>query len=171
MVLSFASMGRRFYVIIWLLLPLTGCVARRPVGNARVVAPAAAKPVPAAPPPKPLSHSTQTPYLGEYVGSGVQDDGTTWPLQLTVLSLTPGHCANVVYPKDETASQTCTAEWLCTPSDTPGVFEATERLISGKKRCLDNCRVFADLPGGIVRFECKEFLGQATIKPRPLNGR
>jgi hypothetical protein len=130
-----------------------------------VVAPAAARPVPTALPSKPVSNSTQVPFLGEYVGSGVQDNGATWPMKLTVLSLAPGHCANAVYPKDETASLTCTAEWFCEPSDKPGVFEARERLNSGQKRCLDNCHVYADLPGGVVRFECEKFLGQATIKP------
>jgi len=70
--------------------------------------------------------------IGRWEGVGVQDDGQSWEIVVTVTSLR-GACATADYP-----TVPCKGQWICT-SESHGVVTAREKLQGDSaSRCIDN---------------------------------
>lgn len=86
----------------------------------------------------PLSPSAE-PLVGRWVGTGIQNDGQMWDIQVDIVS-DRGVCAKARYP-----SVPCAADWVCTEAR-GGILTAVEHLTAGQNRCID---------GGTLTFTLK----------------
>jgi hypothetical protein len=117
-------------------------------------------PLPASPPselaaPAPISEAPisaaepagDAAMVGRFEGTGVQSNGPSWPVSVTITDLGKGACAIVRFPDDD-----CTGYWQCT--DVRGnKLRAVERITRGKDKCLDGVNIRARLlPSGELAF-------------------
>lgn len=117
---------------------------------------------------------TQLPKKGEplatfpsyWEGQGIQNDGQTWTVQVNVLNASPGHCADVVYPPMAPDEAPCAALWECDKNTHEGFLHGRERLIAGYGRCIDGCKVEADLVRAAARFDCGSVTAEAPLVHR-----
>ncbi len=70
-------------------------------------------------------------FVGRWEGVGVQDDGSSWQMRVTLRGTRPGPCATVEYP-----TISCAAEWTC-EQESGEVLRAREQLTEGRDRCID----------------------------------
>ncbi len=106
-------------------------------------------------------------HLGRWTGNGLQDDGQTWRIVIEIRGPEEKPCATVEYSPDGDMSTGCGGEWRCEmPPSTAGRLIAVERILEGHQRCIDGCRVDADLRSGVVRFDCShaDVMAEAEIE-------
>lgn len=109
-------------------------VANAPVPSA--VAPSTAiraEPVPSAVAPSTaIRAEPPLSLLGEWEGTGLQSDGSTWAMRVNVTSLREGNCAEISYP-----SLSCGGVWQCATTSDGRTLSAIEHLTHGFEECVD----------------------------------
>lgn len=70
-------------------------------------------------------------FVGLWQGVGVQDDGSSWQMRVSIHGTRAGACATVEYP-----TISCAADWFC-QDDGGEVLRAREQLTEGRDRCID----------------------------------
>jgi hypothetical protein len=131
-------MLRRFPYALWLVVACAPASKERaPVRVVRAEAPnesdgpaEIATGPPAAEPPGRVAGN---PFLGRWTGIGEQDDQETWEMVVTIRSTDAGQCATVEYP-----GIPCSGIWECAGLSADGQLGASERLVEGRGRCIDN---------------------------------
>lgn len=165
--------ARRAWWLAW--APWLGACGGSPAGHVAVtvVTIPSASPVAEADPAELRAAETRERsrlVSGAWEGHGEQDDGQTWPIRVEVLAAGLDPCATVEYPPHDAWDISCRGEWRCEPSrTTPVHLVATERILEGDRRCIDACRIDADLERGVVSFDCPHagVRARAVIQRRP----
>jgi hypothetical protein len=78
--------------------------------------------------------------LGRWEGIGVQKNGGTWKMVLTIESLSPGRCAAIDYP-----SIGCGGHWECTEASDGRALDGMEEITYGEGLCIDHIPVHVRL--------------------------
>ncbi len=72
-------------------------------------------------------------FRGRWEGTGLQNDGQSWPIVVNANGNHRGECATAEYPTIR-----CTAVWFCTAEDADGTVRGREQLTDGLDRCIDS---------------------------------
>jgi hypothetical protein len=101
-----------------------------------------------APAPPPTNSEPPTPtLLGEWEGIGHQSDGSSWTMQVEILSLSAGRCASVRYP-----SIPCATEWICSEASDGTGLRAHEQVTENRGVCIDGDVAMSLTPAGELEW-------------------
>ena len=98
--------------------------AQEPIGEAEAATPA------------PSHNDRGSALFGTWTGTGHQNDGTSWAMEVDITRSDEGPCATVRYP-----DLGCAGFWTCT-ADEHGGLRAVERITLGE-RCADHVAIDA----------------------------
>jgi hypothetical protein len=99
---------------------------------------------------------------GQWEGTGIQNDGQSWPIVVIANGNRRGECATAEYP-----SIPCAAVWYCTGEDTDGTVLGREQLTDGLDRCIDSGTLTMRLsaPGELrMSWEGGGITAEATLR-------
>ena len=95
--------------------------------------------------------SSLTSVIEVWEGTGVQSDGQTWSVRVSVHQDRRGRCATVDYP-----SIPCSGVWLCDEKSTDVRLTGIERITHDAQNCIDGCAFDAEFDTGTLYFDCSE---------------
>lgn len=109
--------------------------------------------------------SAKSPFAGRWQGTGVQNDGDTWPIVVEVIGHDESPCARVTYPPHQGWGLSCVCIWQCdAESSTPSQFVGVERIVEGVGNCIDQCTFEVNFNTGTLAFDCSFADVTATVE-------
>lgn len=139
-----SRMSRTLASLALVALGCSPAPAPRPQPPTSVVVPAPAATIATdgdSPTPEPES------IVGRWQGIGVQDDGSSWQMRVTIRGTRAGPCATVEYP-----TIACAADWIC-EDGTGELLRAREQLTDGHDRCIDGGAIEMRVdPSGLLEW-------------------
>jgi hypothetical protein len=101
--------------------------------------------------------------VGRWSGTGHQNDGSSWRIEVDVARVDGGPCAIVRYPELD-----CAGYWECSQTSNLRRLRAVERITHGRDKCVDRVDVQLKLyrgEGAVFKAHTGDIVARGRLQP------
>jgi hypothetical protein len=101
--------------------------------------------------------------VGRWRGTGHQNDGSSWRIEVDVARVDGGPCAIVRYPELD-----CAGYWECSRTSNLRRVRAIERITHGRDKCVDRVDVQLKLyrgEGAVFKAHTGDIVARGRLRP------